>query len=540
MRPRGTTLIQRSGPHVRLAVELPPTKMDVVYHGRAGMIEIKDAKVPEMVMIAEYDAGRHAMGEHRFFVPKNGELYAWPGGNVWEQGRVCWGGNTQPNDPVEAYTTFFGSPFNRDLVQLPAPTPEELAPLRPEDVFPFHPSARGHRRFEPRMAVRFYDEIERAVELLRSHWRDGRRLERAYMRCQQRLEVLLRLHRDERNHSKRPKIYDQIDRMHVMIARMDGALRFIRGLAVIPLRLTEDAYYTLLDVANGTRSHSPRRWVREIADFLSELNYTREGASNREVLFSAVWGSCYVHSRLARMLPHWVKPIDLIIHVFRSHRSTETQSDEHVRLKWEAWKIKQLWLNGTWPDAVRGRSQPISWLKKAKPLPDIIDWLWEGQVQSSTDMELEITRHEEEMQPLLRLIVQRLVAKPKWQEAMKAEREALDQVIASHQRKADAFYLYCGACNTTDVRPYALYRRRIVSRCNQHNSDVMTGMIHSLSQPLKANLIILGWRDGNRHMAWCDNAVYAGTENDEGTISWARVPAKTKRSRSKKYQKKEA
>ena len=50
---------------------------------------------------------------------KDGEIAAWPGGNVYSNGETCWGDNPIPLSPRECWTAFWESSFNSDLVELP-------------------------------------------------------------------------------------------------------------------------------------------------------------------------------------------------------------------------------------------------------------------------------------------------------------------------------------------------------------------------------------------------------------------------------------
>lgn len=543
LNPRGTTLFMRTGRKVRMAIELPPTPMDVVYHGRNGMIEIKGAKTPEMVMTAEYNSDPHATSaDHRFFVVKNGNLYAWPGGNVWEYGRVCWGGNHPPRDTVSAYTTFFGSPFNRDLVQLPSPTEAELQQVGGGRIHRrCHPSADGHRRFQDRHLEQALHGAALAVDIVRARYtndRIARIRDWVYNRRQALIDKISdgdamaytsvaeerAWERDRRRLAERnvalTHINNQLYEIEILLAERNH-----------PMQLNREVIGYLDTVVHSSSRPSARTWTKVLAGMAEGLY---GGCSTyRHRLFSILARGKTSGRRMMRAMAPGVKPLDIIMACYaRAIPARSTYDDPRVRV-WETWKIKQLWTEGKWADAARGRENSLKWATRAKPMPDFVEWTWNGHLAcaDTIDRALGSMDNDEELKPLLTLIAERWYAKPKWAAVVADYRAHLEQ------HKGGDYVGRCRYCGHDEVRPNGVRDGGLVYTCPACQMGVTVPYAPRLPRGPSANVFILGWRKGDKHFAFSDNALYQGTEQTDGAITWERVKLKSKRSRAKKHMK---
>lgn len=136
--PRGTRFYKGSPSDYYIGVELIPKKRPLQIENIA---DIKFLPVPRSLFVMHIKNNR-AFNTWLYCLigPLNSwsePLYGFPYGNVYEDGRICWGDAqipniTKPMDLLGAFAMFFDSGFNGDLVNDGAFVP----PIVPPDVDP--------------------------------------------------------------------------------------------------------------------------------------------------------------------------------------------------------------------------------------------------------------------------------------------------------------------------------------------------------------------------------------------------------------------
>jgi len=101
---------------------MPADNKDIKFYGRQGLETYVGCPIPQMAMTYEPSTlSRDDRGPYSMWVLNvdEGGVSPFCGGNVYSDGKVCWGGNTWPFDPRDAWSTWWEAPFNSDLIELP-------------------------------------------------------------------------------------------------------------------------------------------------------------------------------------------------------------------------------------------------------------------------------------------------------------------------------------------------------------------------------------------------------------------------------------